>query len=89
MDSIADTPIREFLDRGVRFSINSDDPAYFGSYIQENYCAVQEAFDLSVSDWGQIALNAVEGSWCSDARKQVLREQVAVVISRWQAAQDT
>ncbi|KAI4758950.1 adenosine deaminase [Aureobasidium sp. EXF-3400] len=86
--SIAEAPVRDFLDQGVRFSINSDDPAYFGKYIQENYCAVQEAFGLSSSDWNKIALNAVEGSWCSDARKQVLREQVAVVISRWQAAQD-
>jgi adenosine deaminase len=89
IDSVPDAPVRDFLDRGVRFSINSDDPAYFGSYIQENYCAVQDAFQLSDSDWGRIALNAVEGSWCSHARKQVLREQVAVVISRWQAAQDT
>jgi adenosine deaminase len=89
IESIADAPIRDFLDRGVRFSINSDDPAYFGKYIQENYCAVQETFELSVVDWNQIALNAVEGSWCSDARKQVLSEQVAAVISRWQAAQDT
>ena len=87
--SIAEAPIRDFLDRGVRFSINSDDPAYFGKYIQENYCAVQEAFQLTRSDWNKIALNAVQGSWCSDARKQVLREQVTVAISRWQAAQDT
>jgi len=86
--SIAEAPIRDFLDRGVQFSVNSDDPAYFDRYIQENYCAVQEAFDLNESDWNKIALNAVEGSWCSDARKQVLREQVAVVISSWQAAQD-
>ena len=87
--SIAEAPIKDFLDHGVRFSINSDDPAYFGKYIQENYCAVQEAFGLSSSDWNVIASNAVEGSWCSDARKQVLRERVAVAISSWQAARDT
>lgn len=87
--SIAEAPIRDFLDRGVRFSINSDDPAYFGKYIQENYCAVQDAFELTIPEWRTIALNAVEGSWCSDARKQVLREQVAVAISLWQAARDT
>ncbi|CAD0090580.1 unnamed protein product [Aureobasidium mustum] len=83
--SIAQAPIREFLDQGIRFSINSDDPAYFGKYVQENYCAVQEAFELSMSDWNKIALNAVEGSWCSDQRKGVLKRQVAAVISRWQA----
>lgn len=87
ISSIAEAPIRDFLDRGIRFSINSDDPACFGKYIQENYCAVQEAFKLSTSDWNTIALNAVEGSWCSDERKKVLRQQVAAVISHWQAAQ--
>ncbi|KAK6001470.1 hypothetical protein QM012_002801 [Aureobasidium pullulans] len=84
--SIAEAPIQEFLDRGVRFSINSDDPAYFGRYIQENYCAVQEAFNLSTSDWNTIALNAVEGSWCSDERKKVLKRQVTAATSRWQSA---
>ncbi|KAG9694090.1 adenosine deaminase, partial [Aureobasidium melanogenum] len=87
--SIAEAPIREFLDRGVRFSVNSDDPAYFGKYVQENFCAVQEAFNLSASDWSTIAINAVEGSWCSDERKKVLKQQVAAVISRWHAAQGT
>ncbi|KAI4727969.1 adenosine deaminase [Aureobasidium sp. EXF-10728] len=86
--SIAEAPIRDFLDRGVRFSINSDDPAYFGRYIQENYCAVQEAFDLNEIDWETIATNAVEGSWCSDERKRTLKQQVAAVISRWQATRD-
>ncbi|THW13795.1 adenosine deaminase [Aureobasidium pullulans] len=85
--SIAEVPIREFLDRGVRFSINSDDPAYFGNYIQENYCAVQDAFDLTESDWRTIALNAVEGSWCSVKRKKVLEDQVTTAITRWKATQ--
>ncbi|CAD0112585.1 unnamed protein product [Aureobasidium uvarum] len=88
ISSIAEAPIRDFLDRGVRFSINSDDPAYFGQYIQGNYCAVQEAFELSISDWKIIAMNAVEGSWCSDERKKILKQQVAAVISHWQAARD-
>lgn len=38
VDSVADLPIRTFLEHGVRFSINSDDPAYFGgNYILDNY----------------------------------------------------
>ncbi|KAE8312422.1 hypothetical protein BDV41DRAFT_565028 [Aspergillus transmontanensis] len=42
--SIASLPLREFLDSGVQFSLNSDDPAYFGGGILNNYCAVQEAW---------------------------------------------
>jgi len=73
---VADLPIRKFLDEGVRFSINSDDPAYFGGYILDNYCAVQEAFGLSLKEWKYIATGAIEGSWCDDDRKKVLLTKV-------------
>ncbi|CZR56933.1 probable adenosine deaminase [Phialocephala subalpina] len=69
---VADLPIRKFLDEGVRFSINSDDPAYFGGYILDNYCAVQESFNLSLVDWKFIAVAAIEGSWCDAERKSAL-----------------
>jgi len=77
---VEDLPIRTFLDNKVRFSINSDDPAYFGGFIQENYCRVQEAFDLKVEDWVWIAKGAIEGSWCGDERKEVLLREVENVV---------
>ncbi|OWP04357.1 hypothetical protein B2J93_5990 [Marssonina coronariae] len=73
---VAALPIREFLDEGVRFSINSDDPAYFGGYILDNYLAVQEAFALSLKDWKFITVGAIEGSWCDVERKRVLLDKV-------------
>lgn len=73
---VKDLPIRKFLDAGVRFSINSDDPAYFGGYILDNYCAVQEAFDLSVQDWEWIVAASIHGSWCDDSRKDDLKSQL-------------
>lgn len=83
--SVADVPIRTFLDAGVPFSINSDDPAYFGGYIQENYCAVQEAHNLAPEDWATITRNAVRGSWCDDARKQVILDEIDAVMASWKA----
>lgn len=83
VDRIQDLPIRKFLDADVIFSINSDDPAYFGGYILENYCAVQEAFDLTVDDWKKIARGAIEGSWCSPLRKEQLLKEVDDVIQQW------
>lgn len=79
---IRDLPIQTFLDKGVRFSLNSDDPAYFGGYILDNYCAVQEAFSLTVKEWETIARAAIEGSWCNDARKGVLLKQLADVVEK-------
>jgi len=72
VSSIEEMPIRKFLDTGVKFSLNSDDPAYFRTYILDNYCAVQEAFDLSFKEWGLIARNAIGGSWCREERKDEL-----------------
>lgn len=80
---VAETPIRTFLDKGVRFSINSDDPAYFGGYILDNYCVVQDAFGLSVDEWRTIARNAIEGSWCSDERKKEVLDEIDEVVAEW------
>ena len=67
--SVKELPLRTFLDNKVPFSINSDDPSYFGGYILANYCAVQEAFGLSVEEWATIVIASIDGSWCSEARK--------------------
>jgi adenosine deaminase len=67
--SVKELPLRTFLDNGVQFSINSDDPSYLGGYILANYCAVQEAFNFSVEDWATIVIASIERSWCSENRK--------------------
>lgn len=76
VSGVSELPIRKFLDEGVRFSINSDDPAYFGGYILSNYCAVQEAFHLTIREWEGIARVAVEGSWCDESRKEEILNQL-------------
>jgi adenosine deaminase len=77
---IKEVPIRKLLDAGVKFSINSDDPAYFGGYILDNYCAVHEAFGFSVGEWERICRAGIEGSWCSDARKKDMLGNLAEVV---------
>lgn len=78
--SVAEVPIRSFLEAGVKFSINSDDPAYFGGYILDNYCAVQEAFQLSIPEWRIIAENSVQGNWIDNARKEELLDKIDVYV---------
>jgi adenosine deaminase len=78
---VADLPVRRYLEAGVKFSINSDDPAYFGGYILDNYCAVQEAFGLRKAEWEGIVRDAIEGSWCSSERKaEITRSLDAVMV---------
>ncbi|EKG12484.1 Adenosine/AMP deaminase [Macrophomina phaseolina MS6] len=85
---VAEMPIRQFIDAGVRFSINSDDPAYFGGYILDNYVAVQKAFNLSVKDWDWVCRGAIEGSWCKQARKDELLNALDAVISQYDGRLD-
>ena len=83
--AVRDVPVRRFLDAGVRFSLNSDDPAYFDGYVLDVYCAVQEAHDLAVDEWETVARNALEGSWCGEERKAEIRAEVDRVFARWRA----
>ena len=62
--------IRAMLDAGLRVTINSDDPAYFPGYINENLLAVQQAVDLSRSDVLQLVRNAFEVAWLPEADKR-------------------
>ena len=83
---VRELPIREFLKAGVQFSLNSDDPAYFGgNYILDNYVAVQEAFELSVREWETICTAGIKGSWCSEERKGEMLERLRVVVEEWEA----
>ena len=81
---VREMPIRAFIDAGIRFSINSDDPAYFGGYILDNYCAVQEAFQLSLKDWDWICRGAIEGSWCAQERKDEMLKALDEVLKEWE-----
>ncbi|KAL8717808.1 MAG: hypothetical protein Q9225_004981 [Loekoesia sp. 1 TL-2023] len=77
---VAELPIRQFLNEGVPFSINSDDPAYFGGYILSNYCAVQEAFSLTTDEWKKIADASITSSWCEQDRKSTMLSKVNDVV---------
>ncbi|MCP3973388.1 MAG: adenosine deaminase [bacterium] len=66
---IRDHNLRRLLERGVKVTINSDDPAYFGGYIVDNYVAVAEALDLSRDQMVQVAENSIEASFVGEDRK--------------------
>jgi adenosine deaminase len=82
--SVTDLPIRTFLDHGVSFSINSDDPAYFGGYILDNYVLVQDAFGLSVEEWGVIGRASIEGSWIEEGRKRELLGSLEDLLKKFE-----
>jgi adenosine deaminase len=68
--------LRKLLDAGLRATVNSDDPAYFGGYINENFIAAFEALPLDASHAKQLAHNSFSASFL-DPEKQ--REFLAEV----------
>jgi len=65
-----DHPLKMMLDKGLLVTINSDDPSYFGGYMNENYFAVADALDLSEEALVQLAKNSFMASFLSKAEKQ-------------------
>ncbi len=62
-------PIKQMLDLGLVATVNSDDPAYFGGYLLDNYLAVSAALDLSPLDLVKLVCNSIEGSFLARADK--------------------
>ena len=66
---IADHPLKTMLDAGLKATVNSDDPSYFGGYVNANYQAVADALDLSRDELLTLARNSFTGSFLDDADK--------------------
>ncbi len=62
-DSMKADAVRQMLDLGLRVTINSDDPAYFPGYVQENLVAIQEALGLTRAELVELERNAFEIAW--------------------------
>lgn len=62
-------PLKRMLALGLRATVNSDDPAYFGGYLADNYRAVAEASDITRQDMVTLARNSFLGSFLDDAEK--------------------
>ena len=68
--------IKELLDMGLCVTINSDDPAYFGGYMNENFIAAQQGLGLTRDDLYRISLNSIEATFLDEPRKQALRKEL-------------
>lgn len=74
--SIAEHPIVRLMEEEVLVTVNSDDPAYFGGYVADNYRALVEGIGLGESALVQLARNSITASFLDDGRKQDLLEEL-------------
>ncbi|ENW90568.1 MULTISPECIES: adenosine deaminase [Acinetobacter] len=68
--------IRRLLQQGVKVTVNSDDPSYFGGYMNDNFIAITEALDLNADELKQLAINSFEASFLPSAQKQAWIEKI-------------
>ena len=76
-DRMAQHNLARLLRRGVRVTINSDDPAYFGGYIEENFLEAQRALGLTRDELAELASNSFEGSFLPAIEKEAWLERVS------------
>lgn len=69
VDTLENHPLRTMLEKGLRATVNSDDPAYFGGYADENYRRAARALKLTEAELVQLAKNSFLSSWLTDAEK--------------------
>ena len=70
VDDMKNHPIKTMLDLGMLATVNSDDPSYFGGYMNDNFIAIYEALNLSKKDLITLAKNGFIASFLSDQEKQ-------------------
>jgi adenine deaminase len=80
-DRIGDHNIGMLLDHGLCVTVNSDDPAYFGGYLQENFLAIAEGLGLSHAQLAQLARNSIEASFIAAGAKQAWYSQIDALIA--------
>lgn len=69
-DTLEDHNLKQLLNAGICATVNSDDPAYFGGYIGENFLRIQQALDLDADDIVCLAKNAFAASFLNDEDKR-------------------
>jgi adenosine deaminase len=73
--------IGRMLELGLRVTVNSDDPAYFGGYIEENYALVEARLKLGASGLATLSRNAFEAAWLPRSVKDGFLERVDSVLA--------
>lgn len=77
VDTMAEHPMRKLMDEGLVVTVNSDDPAYFGGYVADNYRALVAGLGFGKDEIVALARNSIIASFLDDERKTELLEEIA------------
>jgi adenosine deaminase len=76
-------PLRRMLAAGIIATVNSDDPAYFGGYVNENFVAIQQALSLTEDEIATLARNSFVASFLPEPAKSAAIEAFDVFRAKW------
>ena len=74
-------PLKRMLDAGLKATVNSDDPSYFGGYLLDNFVAVAEALALGRTDLVTLVRNSIEGSFLDESAKKTHLDRIGRAIA--------
>lgn len=75
-EEVDEVPIKEFLDNDILVTINSDDPPYFGGYINDNFLQIAEAQNLTKEDIFTLAKNSFKAAYITEQKRQSLIDKL-------------
>ena len=81
VDDLARHPLRRMMDKGLMVTVNSDDPAYFGGYVNQNYHAVSDALGLGRDEIAAIVRNGFQASLMTSPEKDKALAEVDRVLA--------
>lgn len=81
IDDLKNHPIKKMLDLGLKVTVNSDDPAYFGGHINKNYLEIQKALNLSKFDLYTLSKNSFEYSFLSEQKKRLHLQELDIYFN--------
>ena len=76
---LEDHNLKRLMDRGVMVTVNSDDPAYFGGYVHDNYVETARALGLGRDDLVALAANSIEASFAVEAERAGWLAELAAI----------
>ena len=81
VDDLARHPLKRMLEAGLCATVNSDDPAYFGGYMTDNFLAVHEALRLDKRDIVRLARNAIAASFAPASEKSAMGDRLEAYLA--------
>jgi len=82
-DQLEDHNLKRLLDAGIKVTINSDDPAYFGGYVAANYIALCDALGLTRAEVVTLARNSLEATFLDGASRKALLDELDAFAARY------